>query len=63
MKVSQITRRMNKNDYIVVKTNHNKISYEGLVKELKKDNPINPKFVDKISTSNVGNIILYIKEF
>lgn len=63
MKVSQITRRMNKNDFFVVKTINNKILYEGTVKELKKDNPVNPKFVDKISTSFVGNIILYIKEF
>lgn len=63
MKVSQITRRMSKDDYFVVKTIHNKILYEGTVRELKKDNPINPKFVLKISTSYVGNIILSVKEF
>lgn len=63
MKVSQITRRMSKDDYFVVKTNHNKILYEGTVKELKKDNPVNPKFVVKIATSYMGNIILSVKEF
>ena len=54
---------MSKDDYVVVKTNHNKILYEGTVKELKKDNPVNPKFVVKIATSYVGNIILSVKEF
>lgn len=62
MKVSQITKRMRKSAYIVIRNTSKNILFEGFIKELHKDNPINPKPVYNIDTSIKGNIILTIND-
>lgn len=62
MKVSQITKRMRKSAYIVIRNEHTNIIFEGVIKEFHKDNPINPMPVYSIDTSIKGNIILTVNE-
>lgn len=62
MRVSQITKRMRKSAYIVIKNTSTNILFEGVIKDFSKDNPINPKSVYSIDTSIKGNIILTVND-
>lgn len=62
MKVSQVTRRMNKQDFIVIKNTNGKILISDTVNQLKKDNPLNKAFVERLTTSAVGNIIIIVAQ-
>ena len=60
MKVSQITRRMYKKDFVVIKNTNGKVLFSDTVSEFKKDNALNTEFVQHLSTSAVGNIIIFV---